>query len=186
MPGPTIDFTQWLRRLGFKYDEQPAVIRTVQPVAIVADHRHLVSDPLLVRYLVGSRIVPVAAQFGCFLVKSADRPLNLRELLIASDVAGPVTLEIGTGAAPIVNNSTVLVPQIQAGVPTARYVAGDQAAAAGTGLPTLRMATQATFSVRSGIRIASGDWLLAKATSASPTTLFWAASVEELPPELPA
>ena len=105
----SLDFGRWLQRLGFKVGEEPPIIRTVQPVAIVADHRQLVSHPLGPSGAVGFSAPGGAA------TAPAIEVITSVPLWVDFGVSVPATAEfalrIGLGIPPVLTAPTNCVVQ---------------------------------------------------------------------------
>lgn len=109
----SINYAQWLNRLGFKLAQQPPTILTAQPVRIVGDDRSLVSPSLGVDYAVGFGAVNGgAAEFASGHV-ICPAPLWIRSIQFASATNMSVGMRI-SGAAQVLagpNNPTPMLFQ---------------------------------------------------------------------------
>lgn len=145
MRSTSLNFARWLDRLGIKTPVQPTLFESVQPVAIVGDHRFLVSPALNAAGCVGTSQVTGAANFGCLQVKTST-PLAMF-FTIGSGGARAVSFEIGPVAtAPALLASTVLTPQPYTLDPPQQFrstwVVGEVAAARPATLPAIRLTNQ--------------------------------------------
>jgi len=179
----SIDFSRWLTRLGLKSDEQPPIIRTVQPVAIVADHRSLVSDPIWSAYMIGSEITPTIGQFASVLCVTPV-PLKILELSIAINTAGSrIVFNVGNGTPPPIAAASVLTPQLfrPEKAAEALWRHGDSAVAAVVTDPTIRASTT-NLVILHEIRVPASGWFHIHAASIT-QLMTWTAVIHELPNE---
>lgn len=103
-----LNFGKWLSSLGYKTDDQPPLVQTVQPVALVADHRMLVSQPRRACGIVGSsQSSTVAVDFPAI---QCVTPVPVRaRIVVGCSVAGEWRMQVGA-IVPLVAPVT-LTPQ---------------------------------------------------------------------------
>lgn len=93
------NFGRWLERLGFKRLEQPTILQTVQPVAIVADHSQLVSPALDPSGCVGGTSPSSLVEFSAFQFFGPS-PVWI-DAILSNAQAGEWAIQIGAGAATL-------------------------------------------------------------------------------------
>ena len=109
--GSALNFGRWLGLLGFKRQEQPPFHQTVQPVALVADQRWLVSPVLGPSGIVGCVQPAVLAEFGAIIFQGPSP--GWVHLLICTNALAEFSIQLGGNgvAAPAIIGATTLVRQ---------------------------------------------------------------------------
>lgn len=160
-----LNFGQWLRRLGFKDGEQPAIVRAVQPVQVVSDVSYLVSPEIPSSGVVGGIRGPVPAVFTAFEIYGGTRGGGVVELDFAAPGGVPnCEITYTTTRATLANLVPLTVQTIQPGT-TMAFRLGTEAAGAGAGLPVFRAGTNST--VRLDLYVPPGTYLYAKSSVAN-------------------
>lgn len=179
MRSTTVNFGRWLERLGLKFGNQPDFAQTVQPVAVVADHRSLVSEVLGPSYIVGAAASAVLPNFAA--VQLFGTAGAWVEFTLGSPAAGDWAVEIGFDAStlPPLVAPVALVPQLFAPGPELRIERGELVVAPSIDTPAIRVNTN-VFCRLPRLFKPPGGWIqIASRTAASTGNV--TATVYELP-----
>lgn len=172
----SLNFGEWLRRLGFKDGRQPDIIRAIQPVQVVQDVSALLPATLPVSGVCGGSRSAVAAAQGCFEVYGGTAGGVAVDLFITDEGgSGQFFLEFQTAPATLANLVVPIVTEFHvSGRRTCEFRAGTEAGGAPAGAPQIRTSntTMGLFS----FFVKPGQWATAKNATANRAvrlTCYW-------------
>ena len=182
MTGSALNWGRWLGRLGLKTDDAPPIMRSVAPVLLAADHRHLVSPLWRSAYVFGGELAPVAVQsWGVRVLTPVPVEVSLR----LSCTTGAPTVEWFVGPDPSILPAPTTAVTPQFGMIAAPKLATVELVywtdAAFPIVPTRpKFAALSTDKFRVTVRVPAGGFFYARVPSGSNTAII-EGQVQEFP-----